>query len=273
MSNATVSTVTSSVNGLLSNTHLVHAPGGIIVIDPPMLLSDARAVRDRVQALGRPLAAFIYTHPHPDHVNGATEIRGELDVPVYATYGTDEVSRAIDGPKREFWSPVYPGDYPPETTFATELVKDQQTLDIAGLAFTVHDIGAGECATAAMWITGEDAFVGDLVYSHAHPWMFEARTNEWLAQLERARPLLRGTRCYVGHGPTGDATLLDEQARYIRAYQDAVADLAAGRPTLTQDAKAELLRRMDLIWPGAPLTDLVAMSADPVAAELIHQAA
>lgn len=126
MSHATVITVTSSVNGLLSNTHLVLAPAGIIVIDPPMLLSDARAVRDRIRALDRPLAAFVYTHPHPDHVNGATEIRCELDNPVYATHGTDEVSREIDGPKRDFWTPIYPGDYPPVTTFATELVKDQQ---------------------------------------------------------------------------------------------------------------------------------------------------
>jgi glyoxylase-like metal-dependent hydrolase (beta-lactamase superfamily II) len=102
-----VTTVTSSGSGLLSNTHLVDAPDGIIVVDPPMLLSDARRVRARVEELGRPLAAFIYTHPHPDHVNGATEIRGLTDVPVYATPDTDRISRAIDGPKRQFWTPVY----------------------------------------------------------------------------------------------------------------------------------------------------------------------
>ena len=58
-----ITTVTSSAEGLVSNTHLVSAPDGIIVIDPPMLLSDARAVRARLDQLGRPLAAFVYTHP------------------------------------------------------------------------------------------------------------------------------------------------------------------------------------------------------------------
>lgn len=267
----TLTSVTSSANGLLSNTHLVDAPQGVVVIDPPMLLSDARAVRDELATLGRPLAAFVYTHPHPDHVNGATEIRGDLDVPVYATPDTDRVSREIDGPKREFWTPIHPGDYPPVTTFPTVLVHDGQTIGIAGLPFTVHDVGAGECETAALWITGDDAFVGDLVYSHAHPWLFEARSAAWLEQLDRARPLLTGKRLHVGHGTSGSTDLIDEQARYITAYRQAVTELADGADSLDEEAKAELLRRMDAVWPGAPLGDLVTMSADPVAAELAHQ--
>jgi glyoxylase-like metal-dependent hydrolase (beta-lactamase superfamily II) len=262
-----IETVTSGPNGLFSNTYLVDAPDGMIVVDPPMLLSDARAVRTRLLELGRPLAAFIYTHPHPDHVNGATEIRGTAEVPVYATPETDEMSREIDGPKREFWTAIYPEDYPPETTFATVLVKDG-AVDIAGLPFTVRDVGAGECATAALWMVGKDAFVGDLVYSNAHPWLFEGRTYAWLEQLERARPLLGGMQLHVGHGVSGGSELIDEQARYILAYQRAIRELSQGATSLSDEAKAELLQRMDQIWPGAALGDLVTMSADAVAVEL-----
>lgn len=263
-----ITTVTSGANGLLSNTYLLDAPDGVIVIDPPMLLSDARAVRTRIEQLGASLAAFIYTHPHPDHVNGATEIRGGLDVPVYATADTDRVSREIDGPKREFWTPIFPDDYPPATTFPTHLVGDKDTVEIAGAPFTVHDLGAGECATAALWITSLDAFVGDLAYSHAHPWLFEGRSMQWLQQLERAQPLLAGKRLYVGHGAPGGVELLDEQKRYIHAYQQAVRELANDQNTLDDAAKTELTTRMDAVWPGAPLRDLIAMSADPIAAEL-----
>ncbi len=151
-----ITTVTSSSPGLLSNTHLVDAPDGIIVVDPPMLLSDARSVRARVEELGRPLASFIYTHPHPDHVNGATEVRGLTDVPVYATPDTDRISRAIDGPNREFWTTVYHDDYPPTTTFATVLVKGGTVTSVAGVPFEVHDIGPGSarrrrCGSAETW--------------------------------------------------------------------------------------------------------------------------
>jgi glyoxylase-like metal-dependent hydrolase (beta-lactamase superfamily II) len=263
-----ITTVTSSAPGLLSNTHLVGAPDGIIVVDPPMLVSDARAVRARLDQVGRPLAAFIYTHPHPDHVNGATEIRETAGVPVYATPETDRISRMIDGPKREFWTPVFGEDYPPATTFATVLVKGGTSVKVAGLWFDVHDIGPGECQTASVWISGQAAFVGDLVYSRAHPWLFEARTAAWLDQLLRVRPLLEYKTLYVGHGASGSAGLLDAQAGYIRAYQQAVAELASVGGTLTAAAKQTLRERMTGFWPGALLEDLITMSADPVAAEL-----
>ncbi len=233
-----------------------------------MLLSDARAVRLRVEELGRPLAAFIYTHPHPDHVNGATEIRGSLDVPVYATPDTDRISRSIDGPKREFWTAIYHDDYPPATTFATVLAKDGAPIRVAGIDFDVYDIGPGECETASLWIAGDVAFVGDLVYSNAHPWLFEARSDTWLDQLVRVRPLLEGKTLYVGHGPTGTVELLDAQAEYIRTYQKAVIELSGPGGELTDDAKEVLKDRMKQHWPSAPLEDLIAMSADPVAAEM-----
>jgi glyoxylase-like metal-dependent hydrolase (beta-lactamase superfamily II) len=260
--------MTSSPAGLLSNTYLIVAPAGVIVVDPPMLLSDARAVRRRLVDLALPLAAFIYTHPHPDHVNGATEIRDGLQVPVHAAAETDRVSREIDGPKRKFWTSHFPGDYPPETTFATHLARDGDTVDIAGQPFAVHEIGPGECATGALWITGDDAFVGDLAYSHVHPWLFEGRSAQWLRQLEQARPLLRGKRLHVGHGAPGGAELLDEQDHYIRVYREAVAHLAHGKDTLDDEAKGELARHIDSTWTGAPLLDLVTMSADSIAAEL-----
>ncbi len=263
-----ITTVTSSGPGLLSNTHLIDAPDGIIVVDPPTLLSDARRVRTRVEELGRPLAAFIYTHPHPDHVNGATEIRGLTAVPVYATPDTDRLSRAIDGPKREFWTAVYHNDYPRTTTFATVLVKGGTFITVAGVPFEVHDIGPGECETASLWVSGDVAFVGDLAYSHAHPWLFEARTATWLDQLARVRPLLVGKTLYVGHGATGTVELLDAQAEYIRTYQKAVTELASSDGTLTGAAKDALRERMTQHWPSAPLEDLILMSADPVAAEM-----
>jgi glyoxylase-like metal-dependent hydrolase (beta-lactamase superfamily II) len=234
-----------------------------------MLLSDARAVRERVDQMDRCLAAILYTHPHPDHVNGATEIRGSTDVPVFATPETDRISRIIDSPKREFWTPMFGDDYPPITTFATVLVPGGSSVKVGGLSFQVHDIGPGECETASLWVSGESAFVGDLVYSHAHPWLFEARTEAWLNQLERVRPLLEGKTVYVGHGPAGSVDIVDAQAEYIRTFQKTVRELASPDGGLTDAAKETLKSRMTGYWPGAPLEDLITMSADPVAAELV----
>jgi glyoxylase-like metal-dependent hydrolase (beta-lactamase superfamily II) len=190
---------------------------------------------------------------------------------VYATAETDKVIREIDRSKRDFWATIYPDDYPPVTTVPTELVNDGETVDIAGLQFTVRVIGAGESATGAVWVTAEIAFVGDLVYSNMHPWLFEGRTYAWLEQIDRARSHVQGKRLYVGHGNGGDIRLLDEQVRYIRAYQAAIRELSKGRASLDDTAKKALSERMENVWPGAALGNLIAMSADPVAAELAAQ--
>lgn len=115
------------------------------------------------------------------------------------------------------------------------------------------------------------AFVGDLVYSHAHPWLFEARTQTWLDQLVRVRPLLEGKTLYVGHGAAGTVELLDAQAEYICTYRKAVIELASPEGTLSESAKDALRERMTQHWPDAPLEDLISMSADPVAAELANR--
>ena len=269
----TISCVTSSEQGLFSNTYLVEAPFGVVVVDPPMLLSDARAVARRLEQTGRPLAGIIYTHPHPDHVNGGTVVRGSTEVPVFATPETDRVSRAIDADKRAFWTQQFPDDYPPVTTFATDLVPGGRTVDVGGATFEVVDIGAGECAAASLWVTGSDAFVGDLAYAGAHPWLFEGRSAAWLAQLDAATPVLAGRTLHLGHGGSGGLELLTDQTAYLTAYRDAVRELAGGRPALDQAATARLVERMVAFWPHAALVDLVAMSADAVAAELAAESA
>ena len=268
MSTHPTTRLTSSAAGLFSNTYVVDAPDGVIVVDPPMLTSDARAVRAYLDTRDRPLAGIVYTHPHPDHVNGGTLVRAGSGAPVYATPETDRVSREIDGPKRDFWTEQFPDDYPPLTKFATELVPGGTTVTIGGLPFEVVDIGPGECAAASVWICGDDAFVGDLVYANMHPWLFEGRSGAWLAQLEASSAVLDGRTLYAGHGAPGGTELLVAMADYLRAYRAAVRDLADGRSALDEDGTAELARVMSLVWPSAPLLDLVLMSADSIAAEL-----
>ena len=44
-----------------------------------------RALRERADALGKPLLGVVVTHAHPDHYGGLVELRRGLDVPVFAT--------------------------------------------------------------------------------------------------------------------------------------------------------------------------------------------
>jgi glyoxylase-like metal-dependent hydrolase (beta-lactamase superfamily II) len=111
--------------------------------------------------------------------------------------------------------------------------------------------------------------LGDLVFNGYHPYIADDHISDWLKNLEKARHLLANvTTIYPGHGSSGSIDLLETQKKYLIAYSDAVRELSNGKSTLTDEAKKELTQRMEKFLPGAGLSFLVPLSADPVAAEL-----
>jgi glyoxylase-like metal-dependent hydrolase (beta-lactamase superfamily II) len=253
------------------NAYLIETPEEIVAVDATFLRSDAWDIREALDDLGKPLAAVFITHPHPDHVNGITVVRGDSKAPVFATESVDTTFREIELESREMWQPQYSEEYPDEITFPTDQVADGDRVSIGGVTLVAHDIGAGESPAATIWVLEDEhaAFVGDLVFNRAHPFLVEGRSGAWLDQLDTARELLTNDEVlFVGHGPAGDRHLLDYMAAYILAYRGAVAELADETPHLTEAAKRELDARMARILPDGALAGLVVMSADAVATEL-----
>lgn len=62
--------------------------------------------------------------------------------------------------------------------------------------------------------------------------------------------------------------MLSDQRRYLLYYREMVRRLAEGEPELFETAKQELDRSVQAYLPGAPLTWMVGLGADAVAAEL-----
>ena len=113
-------TYTAGEAGLFVNAYLVEGPDGVVAVDGGLLVSDARAMRARLDALGKPLAAVFVTHGHPDHFNGVVElVRGAGDVPVYATAEGRAVVADVAEAKRRQWGPTYGDEWPAQTVFRT----------------------------------------------------------------------------------------------------------------------------------------------------------
>ena len=269
-------TYTAAANGLFVNAYLVETGDGVVAIDAGLLVSDARALRARLDALHKPLLAVLVTHGHPDHFNGVVElVSGQRDVPVYATPEGKAVIDEVAEPKRAQWSPIYGDEWPAQTAYPDAVVDDGATLAIGGLRIRAHELGPCESASEALYIVqGPDddapvAFTGDLFYNAHHSYNADGFTGAWLDALDRARDLLAGIdTLYPGHGRPAGLEALDAQRRYQLMLREAVRNLAHGEPSLSDAAKAELTARMAAFLPDPALEWLVALGADAVAAEL-----
>ena len=112
-----VHTYRSGETGLFVNSYLVEGADGVVAVDTPLLLSDGRAFRARLEALKKPLLGVLITHPHPDHYNTTTELLAGADVPVIAHRDVDSEIRANDDAKRAQWGPMFGDEWPASATF------------------------------------------------------------------------------------------------------------------------------------------------------------
>jgi glyoxylase-like metal-dependent hydrolase (beta-lactamase superfamily II) len=269
-------TYTAAANGLFVNSYLVESDDGVVAIDSSLLVSDARAFRARLDALHKPLLAVLVTHGHPDHFNGVVElVRGQDEVPIYATPEGKAVIDEVAEAKRAQWSPTYGDEWPRQTAYPNATVDDGDTLRIGGLRIRVHELGPCESASEAVYVVeGDDggapvAFTGDLFYNAHHSYNADGFTAAWLDALDRARALLAGIdTLYPGHGRPAGPEALDAQRRYQLMLREAVRNLAHGEPSLSDAAKEDLTARMAAFLPDPALAWLVGLSADAVAAEL-----
>ena len=90
---------TSPPPGFFVNAYLVETPAGIVVVDGTLTVSDSRAVRARLEAIGKPLLAVLVTHPHPDHYAGVAAVVAGNDVPIVSAASVEHIIRRDDAAK------------------------------------------------------------------------------------------------------------------------------------------------------------------------------
>jgi glyoxylase-like metal-dependent hydrolase (beta-lactamase superfamily II) len=271
-----VHTYRSGETGLFVNSYLVEGAEGVVAIDSPLLLSDGRAFRARLEALKKPLLAVLVTHPHPDHYNTVTELLAGESAPVIAHPDVGDEIRASDDAKRAQWGPTFGDEWPTSATFPNRAVGDEETVEFGDLRFTAWDFGPGESRSETVWLLGdgESAFIGDLAFNGTHAYLADGRTDAWLQAIDRAEESLASVRTlYVGHGAPGGPALLADQRRYLLMVREAIRWVASGRSELSEDEANQAVGLMERYLPGVPLGWLVGAGASAVATELAQEAA
>jgi glyoxylase-like metal-dependent hydrolase (beta-lactamase superfamily II) len=266
----------SGERGLFVNSYLMEGAEGVVALDAPLLLSDGRAFRARLEALRKPLLGVLVTHPHPDHYNTITELLAGEEVPVIAHRDVEREIRAKDDAKRAQWGPMFGDEWPAGATFPNRTVADEESVELGDLRFTAWDFGPCESESETVWLLGDGdiAFVGDLAFNGTHAYLADGHTEAWLGAIDRAEEALAGVRTlYVGHGPPAVPAVLADQRRYLLMAREAIARAAGGRAQLSEDQANHVTSLMERYLPAAPLSWLVGAGASAVAGELAHKPA
>jgi len=260
------------------NAYLVEMSSAVVVVDATLGMSDGRALRARVDALGKPLLGVLVTHTHPDHYGGLTALLAGDEVPVYAVAGVEAAIRQDDEAKEAILRPMFGDEWATTRTFPNRIVHEGERVTVGGAVFAVSDLGPGESPHDSIWLLESDgpwrAFVGDLVYNRMHPYLADGFYDRWLANLERAkRELPDDARLFMGHGePASGHALLDAQAAYIRTFVDALQQ--AVRDGHEGEALADtVVGRMKTTLPTDDLIFLLRLSVEPMRQRLALQSA
>jgi len=266
---ATTQRIESAVGDTPVNAYLVEGEHELVAIDSTLTVSGGRAVRERIEATGKPLAALLLTHAHPDHYGGAVEAVANSAAPIVATAGVDAAIRADDKSKEMILRPMFGDEWPAERAFPTQLADPGEELTFGDIELTVRDLGPGESPHDSIWLLGEDGhtvFSGDQGYNHMHCYLADGHWQSWLTNLDRlAAELPAGVTLLPGHGDRSGRELLDWQRGYIERF---VAAVRAGDWSHPETAKEGVVEAMASYLPANELRFLMELSIEPVAAQL-----
>ncbi|MBR7833159.1 MBL fold metallo-hydrolase [Actinospica durhamensis] len=218
------------------STTLIYGQREAILVDPPLTAAQARAVADRVEAVGRRLTYVFATHAHGDHWFTAASVAERFPgARVVATAATIEQMHRAAQARAGFWDKILPGQIPatPVTAVPTEDLGNRLVLERHELS--IIEVGHSDTDdTSVLHAPALDLVVaGDVVYDGVHQYLVESRDGgreAWRRAIDVVEALGAG-RIVAGHKNAEHDDDAGRQIRQTRRYLADTDELLESEPT------------------------------------------
>ena len=194
-----------------------------VLIDAHWKLSDAKNVAQMIADSGRALTHILITHGHPDHYWGLESILEKFpQAKVLARKGThDEIVNQFAA-KWIHWQPLMGMDNDIPLTPVIPEIFEGDKIFLEGEEIRVVDLPLNEVEhSVAYYVPSRQALiVGDLIFSKMHSYFADLNNpSGWIEALKYVKSIGPIKTVYPGHGPNGDADLIDATIHYMEVYQ------------------------------------------------------
>ncbi len=226
--------VASSVNqGFNSNAGFIVTPDGIVVIDALGTPALGRALLKAIRTVSdKPIKRLIITHYHADHFYGLQAFK-DAGAEVWA----HKAARAyLDGGEAAARLEQRQRDLAPWIDKSMHLIHPDRWLDgnasftLGGINFGLVYAGPAHAPDDMIVFVREDQllFSGDIVFSGRVPFVGDADSKHWLADLDELLKL-KPRVMVPGHGSASRDAVADlvftrDYLRYLRSVMGKAAD-------------------------------------------------
>jgi cyclase len=220
-----------------------HCNNGWIILKDYVLVIDAnfpsgaQNVIPKIRAVTeKPIRFAFDTHHHGDHAYGNQVWVESGATPVAHTGVVEEMKRyetGYYGGKPGRWEEAAKTRKdvassrlnPPSLLFPRELYFDDGEHRVE-----LHHLGVAHThGDAFAWLPKERIlFTGDACVNGPHNFVGDGNVEKWIATLDAAKKLGAKIVC-PGHGPRGDATVLEDQQQFFRQLRERVGALVKSK--------------------------------------------
>lgn len=246
-----------------------------VLVDAQWKPSDAKEVARMITDSGRELTHILITHGHPDHYWGLGTILETF--PAAKVLAREDIRAEIANQfaaKWIHWQPMMGDDIPLTPVIPDVLEGDKLLLE--GKEIRVIDLPANEVENSVVFYvpSAQALIAGDLIFSKMHAYFADLNNpSGWIEALQLMKTIGPIKTVYPGHGPVGDADLIDEAIHYMEVYRSyarpgvPLPEIVAGMTRDFPDYGGEII----LWWTRGPGFGIFGPRAQGVPERLLAQ--